>query len=365
MNIPWREGCGSLLIGGFVGKDLPTSCKSQLEEGRLGGVILFKRNIETLEQVVALNRAIQTAGCRSGSPPFVSLDQEGGPVQRLRGLATDLPPMRDLGVRGDPGLAERAGQLLGKELGSLGFNLNFAPVMDVDSNPENPVIGKRSFSSDPELVARMATAFARGLTASGVIPCAKHFPGHGDTRTDSHKTLPILGHELDRLRQIEFVPFRAAIEHVLPVIMTAHILLETIDETYPATLSRKILTEILRAQLGFQGVIISDDLEMAAIAERYTIDEVVELGLRAGVDIFLICHTLDKQQAAFEALVKLGEGKAWARQRIQESATRIARLKRDCLVKSIPNESNWQAVIRCEEHLALAAELTERIGAEA
>lgn len=357
MNISWREGCGSLLIGGFEGRDLPKAFGDQLAGGEVGGAILFKRNIESLEQVFELNQAIGGACPGSAMRPFVSLDQEGGPVQRLRGLTTDLPPMRDLGRHGDPKLAERVGRALGRELRTLGFNLNFAPVLDVDSNPDNPVIGKRSFSSDPDVVSKMGLGFARGLMLAGVVPCAKHFPGHGDTRTDSHKELPKLAHDFERLWETELVPFRAAIEQSLPLIMTAHILLESIDAVYPATLSRIILTDILRDRLGFKGVIISDDLEMAAIEQRYEIEEIVELGLRAGIDVFLICHSHDKQRAGFEALVRLGERKGWARQRIQESASRIAQLKRDYLVKSIPNESNWQAVIRCEEHLALAAEI--------
>ncbi len=321
---------GQLLVAGFDGHDLPAPVDEALRSGRLGGAILFARNVAEPVQVAALNAAIHaTAG--DGPLPFVSVDQEGGRVQRIREPATRIPPMSHVGATRNYDLAVEVGRVIGEELEALGFNLDFAPCADLLTNPENTVIGDRAFGDDPEHVARMAGAVALGLTMSGLVPCAKHFPGHGDTQLDSHFDLPRVDHDLDRLRAVEIEPFRRLIGGRIPMIMTAHILIPAIDESVPITLSRKGIGGILRQELDFGGVVVSDDLEMKAVADRFPVDEMVVEGVRAGVDLFLICHTREKWECAFEALVRAGEASGSDRELIALAAGRVRKLKRDYL----------------------------------
>ena len=349
-----RKAAGRLIIAGFHGTELPKSFACRLRDGELGGVILFARNIEHPQQVFDLTKDVHRC-CPVGDPTLVvSVDQEGGPVARLRGLVTDFPPMAVLGALCDHELCTRVGRVFGAELAALGFNTNFAPVMDVNSNPDNPIIGKRAFSSDAGDVARLAIPFALGLLEQNVAPCAKHFPGHGDTDVDSHLDLPVVGHNRERLERVELPPFVAAIEARLPLIMTAHLLVQALDSESPATLSRAVLTDLLRSALAYRGVVISDDLEMAAVADRYEVSDLVIQGLDAGLDLFLFCHSADRQQIAFEALVRYGEKDGHAARRIVESARRVEKLRMECLANPPQDESNWGSVLRSENHLRLA-----------
>lgn len=224
---------GGVIVGGFDGAVLPDVIRERLSRGLLAGVILFRRNIVDVVQVHTLCASI-VAASRS-IPPLLSIDQEGGRVARLRDGVTLLPPMRTLGRIDDPALTRRAALAVGRELAALGINLNFAPVCDVDSNPANPIIGDRSFGREVATVCRHVVAFNEGLEDAGVMGCAKHFPGHGDTETDSHMELPRLPHPIERLEQVELPPFRAAIRAGVASIMTAHVLFEAIDPERPAT----------------------------------------------------------------------------------------------------------------------------------
>ena len=242
----------------------------------IGGVILFARNVQSPQQVAAITRELQTAALNSGHPGlFLAIDQEGGRVMRLRARHgfTELPPMRALGARGDEGLARQAGALLGRELRAVGIDLDYAPVVDVDTNPANPVIGDRSFSSDPGVVGRLGAALALGLQSAGVAACAKHFPGHGDTSQDSHTHLPRLPHALERLRRVELPPFAALARAGVASVMTAHVVFEALDAERPATLSAPVL-RLLRDEVGFDGCCVSDDLEMKAVAEHFPLERV-------------------------------------------------------------------------------------------
>lgn len=311
---------GRLFMFGFHGTCLPRRARDFLEKDQALGAILFKRNIETREQVYELNRSI---------PGLVSVDQEGGRVARLKGICTDVPPMREIGLaaRKDPELPYKLGYSMGRELKELGFDIDFAPIMDVDTNPKNPIIGDRSFSRDPDEVARFGARFIRGMQAAGVFACAKHFPGHGDTDTDSHLDLPVISHSADRIEHVELHPFTAAIEAKVATMMTAHILVPQLDPVYPATLSPTILTGILRNRLGFEGVIISDDLEMHAVADRYSVKELVRLGLLAGVDLFLVCSDLDKTREAIDAAHDLVDTGQVPRERVLEALGRLSELR--------------------------------------
>lgn len=326
-----QSAIGQMLLVGFDGFTAPSSVLSDLETGQLGGAILFRRNVDTLDQVAALNESIHAA-CRDRiAPPFVAVDQEGGRVVRLRDPLTPIPPMRALGERDDPTLCARVSEVIATEISALGFNLNFSPVLDVDTNPDNPVIGDRAFSRDPEVVARMAGSFLVGHLMSGVIPCGKHFPGHGDTDCDSHLTLPVLNHDPQRMEAVELRPFARMIEVEIPMLMTAHIRLPALDTVHPATLSHAVITRLLRDELGYDGVVVTDCLEMKAVAEHYSIEEMVELGLRAGIDLFLICHTESKWRSAREHLLEMARANELDRFRVFQSANRIMRLKKSML----------------------------------
>src|SRR5213592_3194319 len=259
-----RRQIGQLLIAGFNGQQIPAELRSLAKEFGLGGVILFARNIVEPEQVAEL--AYDAARLVPDLPLWISIDQEGGRVARLKAPFTEWPPMATLGRSGDVKLAERFAKALAAELKAVGITLDYAPVLDVHTNPKNPVIGDRALAEKAADVARLGAAIVRTLQAEGIAACGKHFPGHGDTSTDSHVELPLVEHPPDRLRRVEFLPFRAAIEAGVATIMTAHILVPALDEVRPATLSRRIVFDLLRDELRYEGVILSDDLEMKAIA---------------------------------------------------------------------------------------------------
>jgi len=309
-----------MFMVGFAGQDLDPGFEQLLDEG-IFGAILFARNIGTAPEVADLCRRIKQ---RASAPLALALDQEGGRVARLRGPPfTAVPAMREIGSRADIDLAERCGRLLAFELRAVGFDWNFAPVLDVDTNPKNPVIGDRALHSEASQVARLGVALARGLESGGVASCGKHFPGHGDTASDSHLTLPRLPHDMQRLRSVELVPFRAYAEAGLAALMTAHVMFEAVDPGVPATMSRRALEDVLRGELGFEGVIVSDDLEMKAIADHYPLEEAVVRGAVAGVDLFLVCEHASSQHRAIEALVRAVESGDVSRRRIDESVRRL------------------------------------------
>lgn len=281
----WQPG--QLLFAGFAGTELPGDLAELLGQGRVGGVILFKRNIESIAQLRRLVDALHAAAPK-GVPVLVGIDQEGGRVQRLRDPWTEWPPMRRLGDRNDPEDTRAFAAAMARELVDLRIHLDFAPVVDVDTNPANPVIGDRSFGRDPARVIRHAVPVIEALQEVGVAACAKHFPGHGDTDLDSHLALPRLTHDLDRLREVELPPFAAAAAAGVASVMSAHVVFEAIDRKRPATLSPEVMA-LLREELGYDGVVFSDDLEMKAVADHYPPRELVDGALRAGVDALLVC----------------------------------------------------------------------------
>jgi beta-N-acetylhexosaminidase len=340
-----------LLTVGFHGKALTPELERLLARG-VGGVILFSRNVGSPREVLELTRALKA---RAGRPLVVSIDQEGGKVARLREGFTPLPPFRALGETGDPTLAREYGRAIGRELAAVGVDLDFAPVLDVDTNPENPVIGARSLGADPQLVAELGVAFAAGLVEAGVAACGKHFPGHGDTRTDSHRELPRLTHSLSRLEAVELVPFAAAAAARIPAIMTAHVVFEALDAKLPATMSPAVLHALLRERLGYDGVVFSDDLEMQAIADHFAIEDVMIQGLAAGVDSFLACHTAELAHRAIDAVVAaVGRGALWP-DRVHTAVGRIQALAERFAVRS-PDEGGLD-VVASAAHLALVERL--------
>lgn len=319
---PLARVCGQLIVGGFAGHDLPPELGRALSSGTRAGVILFRRNLGSLEQIRGLCQSIHQLSTRL--PAWVGIDQEGGRVSRLGPPVVQLPPMRALGAARDETLVGRAARQLGLELGSLGITVDFAPVLDVDTNRDNPVIGDRSFSSDPETVARLGGDFARGLAGAGVLPCGKHFPGHGDTSLDSHVALPVVDHSAARLHRIELTPFRR-LSQTVPALMTAHVLYPHLDPYHPATLSPAIATDLLRHELGFRGVLFSDDLEMGAL--EGTIEDRAIGSVRAGCEVLLICQSWDLQERAHQALVRTAEQEPEFRRRCIEAVLRSERVR--------------------------------------
>ncbi|MDX2009674.1 MAG: beta-N-acetylhexosaminidase [Myxococcaceae bacterium] len=312
-----------LFVVGFPGTGVDDEVKRLIDDG-VAGVILFKRNVGTVRETAALVHALKAY---AGRPLVASVDQEGGRVARLRGAPfTALPPMRDLGRTRDAALLERVGRLLAFETRAVGFDWDFAPVLDVDTNPLNPVIGDRSLHHEAGEAARLGVALATGLEAGGVASCAKHFPGHGDTAKDSHHDLPTLPHGLERLSRVELVPFGAYAKAKLASVMTAHVVFDAVDPGVPATMSAKAMEGLLRRELGFGGVIVSDDLEMKAIADRYAIEAAAVQSLSAGVDCFLVCHRAAVQRAAIEAVVKAVESGRVPEARLREAHGRVAAL---------------------------------------
>ena len=322
-SVDIRRLCGALIVGGFDGNVLPAAFAARLRAGDLGGVILFARNLTPdLDQVMDLCAAVNAAA--GAVPPIISVDQEGGRVARLKHGVVQLPAARILGQL-DETRIEVAGRVLGEQLAALGFSLDYAPVLDVHTHPDNPVIGDRAFGTNPDDVARRALAFARGLMTAGIAPCGKHFPGHGDTTQDSHHTLPRVAHEEARLRAIELRPFSLAAS-TLPAMMTAHVVYNDLD-ALPATLSHRVATTMLRDELGFRGVLFSDDLEMRAIADTYRAEEAAILAIEAGCDALLACSREDVQRRAHEALVERAERDARFRLRCEEAHARVLALR--------------------------------------
>lgn len=352
------EAAASLLCIGFAGKSSSPELNALLQRG-VGGVILFRRNVEHPTQVCSLIHALQRER-RDELPLLVSADQEGGRVARLREPLTTFPDFSWLGRTGDEALAQRFARVLARELRVVGFNLNFAPVMDVDSNPANPVIGPRALSADPAEVARLGCVVLRTFHEEGLLACAKHFPGHGDTLTDSHLELPELPHALERLERLELVPFQAAIAAGVKLIMTAHVRFTALDPAVPATLSAPVLTGLLRRRMGFQGVIVSDDLEMKAVLDHFGIVRSVTEGLAAGVDLFLICHTLTRVEEAIEALVKQCEQDVHLRHWLWALAARVRALRAELGPYQPLEPEQVMAQVALPEHLAVAEELRRR-----
>jgi beta-N-acetylhexosaminidase len=353
-----RREIGQLLIGSLPAYTMTPEFRSLAKEFQLGGLILFARNVEAPEQVAELAHDAQTL--TREMPPWVSVDQEGGRVARLKKPFTVWPPMAVLGRSRDETLASRFANALAAELRAVGITLDFAPVLDIHTNPKNPVIGDRALADDAEMVARLGVAIIKGLQGNGVAACGKHFPGHGDTSVDSHFEMPLVEHPPDRLRRVEFIPFRAAIAADVAFMMTAHVLVPSLDEERPATLSRHVVTEILREELGFKGVIFTDDMEMKAIAKHYTIPEAAVQAIAAGVDGVLVCSgDIELQMATLEALVHATEDGRLPVKRVEDALARHRRAKERFLAAPMSaRQAPLRAVLGAEEHQRVAEEMS-------
>lgn len=328
------EALGQRFMVGFGGKTPSEEVLRLIGERRVGGVILFSRNIGDAREVAALTQALQGAARAAGhrAPLLISIDQENGLVRRLGPDATAFPGAMALGAISGPdaeALVAAVAEATGRELRALGVNMNLAPVADVNNNPANPVIGVRSFGADPARVARLTAAATRGYGRAGVVATLKHFPGHGDTATDSHLALPVVPYPIERLRAVELPPFAAGIAAGAPAVLTAHLALPGVtgSATLPATLAPQV-ARLLRGELGFGGVIITDCLEMDAIAETVGVAEGARQALLAGADIILISHRADRQQAGWDAAWAAVERGEAPRAALRAGAARTLALKR-------------------------------------
>jgi beta-N-acetylhexosaminidase len=296
-------------------------------------------------------------------PLLVGVDQEGGRVARLGEAWTIWPPLRAVGRAGSEELARRMGESLAAELSACGIRCNFAPVLDVDTNAGNPVIGDRSLGADPDVVGRLGAAMIRGLQEGRVAASAKHFPGHGDTDVDSHLDLPAVDHSLARLEDVELRPFRKAVEAGVATVMTAHVLVREIDDRLPATLSPHVVRRLLREGMKYDGVVVSDDLEMKAVADRWSSGAAALLAARGGVDLLLVCRSHDAQVEAIEALVRAVETEAIRWTDMDAACDRVRLLKeRFVLPYADPDAKSARRAASALEGRAVARELADRAG---
>lgn len=351
--LPLEDLAGAMLVGGFTGTEPPASLLRLVHERRMGGVILFSRNYRTPRQVRDLLDELRSVAASPGAL-LAAVDQEGGPVARFGDPFTRIPAMARLGEVGDEGLALKVGRLLAVELGEVGVNLDFAPVVDVLTRPDNPAIGRRALGSDPERVARLGASLILGMQSRGLAACAKHFPGHGDAAVDSHHALPVIEHSVARLSKVELCPFRRACGLPVASVMMAHLLVPALDATLPTSLSPAVIDGLLRRDLGYDGVVVSDDLEMGAIAGHFGMAEVARLGLEAGLDLFLVCHRADRQEELLDAVLELVARGEVPRERLERSWIRLERLKTDYPPPSRPFEPH---VLGAPLHRRLAEEL--------
>jgi beta-N-acetylhexosaminidase len=351
----FRRQVGRLAIVGFNGHSVPDELRRLVGEFDLGGVIYFNRNVDTPEQVADLSR--QVTGLAREWPLWISVDQEGGRVARLRRPFTEWPPAITLGRSGDEALAVRFARALADELRAVGINLDYAPVLDVHTNPKNPVIGDRALSDRAEAVARLGAAVVRGLQENGVAACGKHFPGHGDTSVDSHEALPVVEHDRRRMDAVEFVPFVKAIEAGVATIMTAHVFAPALDERHIASFSATVVDTLLKQTLGFRGVVISDDLGMKAVSATNSPGEASVAAIRAGCDAVLLCnHTIDEQVGALEALIRAAEDGDITSTRIDDAMKRQhgvkVRMRQTDRLRPVGLD-----VVGCTEHQMVATEM--------
>lgn len=355
-NMTLRQKIGQMIIVGFEGLEPSDAVKKMIKDYHVGNVILFSRNVKDSYQLVKLNNDLKALNKDNPLPLIISADQEGGRVTRLPEDATKFPANLVIGSRNSAQLAYDIGRVTGLEMKAYGFNLNFAPVLDIFSNSKNTVIGDRAFGNTPGIVSEMGTALMKGLRDAGIIPVIKHFPGHGDTVVDSHIDLPSLDHSWERLESFELVPFKKAIEAEADMVMVAHIVFPGImEDELPASLSREVISGLLREKLNFDGVVISDDMDMGAIVKYYGIEEAAVRAVLAGTDIVSVCHNYERQKQAFEAILTAVEDGTIPMERIEQSVRRIIRLKLKYELTDEPADPDeLYNVVGIEEHRAVA-----------
>jgi beta-N-acetylhexosaminidase len=340
------EKIGQLVLIGLDGTVMQAQAKEMIEKHRVTGFILYKNNITSAAQTLNMLNQLKETNRKNAFPLWLSVDQEGGKVDRMPEPLIKLPAAQDVGRTNKTSYSFAIGQALGEEVRALGFNMDYAPVLDVNSNPNNPVIGNRSFGSEPKTVIQHGIQVMKGLQSTKVVPVVKHFPGHGDTSVDSHLALPVVPKSLEELRAFELLPFAEAIKQQAEVVMVGHLLLPQIDDQNPASLSDKVINGLLRQDMKFGGVVITDDMTMGGITEHNDVGEAAVRAILAGTDIVLVGHEYAKQISVIQALKKAVTDGVLTVKRLDESVTRIAGLKlkydlQDSTLKSVdPQEVN-------------------------
>lgn len=346
MNI--KRAVGQLFTVGFEGKKMNQKLIKMIHDYYIGGIVLFRENIGTPKELIQLIQDIQNEAKSAGykKPLFISIDEENGTVKRLGSKYEGYPGAMSISASGNSQYAFDIGKALGKDLKRLGINWNFSPVLDINNNPNNPVISVRSFGETPDQVSKYGIKLMKGLQESGVVATAKHFPGHGDTDVDSHMALPKIAHDLEKLEKVELKPFKKAINEGVDCIMTAHILFPALEseKNRPATLSKNVITGLLRNKLGFNGIVVTDALEMKAISEGIGISNAAVEAIKAGVDNLLIGHLENEQIKAMSTVIKSVKDGDISQNRIEESLNRINTIKDKYLNwpdldKDIPSKS--------------------------
>lgn len=322
-----EDKIGQMLLVGIDGTTAESAAQKMIAEDKVGGIILYSDNISSLKQLVNLTNALKKSNNGNPAPLFMSVDQEGGKVSRLPDEYAVFPSNAAVGKGNNTATAGMMGELLARAVKSSGFNMDFAPVLDINSNPDNPVIGDRSFGSTADLVVRLGIAEMKGLESEGIVPVVKHYPGHGDTSVDSHLELPVVNKTEAQLAKLEWLPFQAAIKEKADAVMVAHILYPKLDPEKPASLSKVIIGEQLRGEMGFKGVVITDDLTMGAIVKNYSLAAAAVDTVRAGSDILLVAHEYKNEQAVRAALLSSVKDGMITEARIDESVYRILALK--------------------------------------
>lgn len=330
------EKIGQMVIVGLKGTSMQARALKMIESYHIGGFILYKENIADANQTMTLLNQLKAANIYNAAPLWLSIDQEGGKVSRMPDEFIELPKAQEVGMVNQRSYTRQIGLALGKEVRSLGFNMDFSPVLDINSNPNNPVIGDRSFGSDTQTVVRHGIETMKAIQSEQVAAVVKHFPGHGATSVDSHLDLPVVHKTLKELQSFELLPFEEAIKQGADAIMIAHLLIPQFDKQYPASMSRKIITNLLRENLKFDGVVITDDMTMGGIIKHYDIGEAAIKSVQAGSDILLVGHDYDKQVSVLQALKNSMDNGILTEETLDQSVYRILRLKEKYNLKDDP-----------------------------
>lgn len=364
MNV--KQKVGQLFCVSFTGTELSQNVRDFFEKYCVGNVILFSKNIDNAVQTADLCREIQSEIRKNtGADAFIGTDQEGGTVVRITDGALYYPGAMATAATGSVDYARQVGEYMGAELKALGINIDFAPVADINSNPDNPVIGARSFGDSAEIASEYAVSFVNGMNASGIVSAAKHYPGHGDTDTDSHYGLPMINKSADELMDLELVPFKKLIDGHVPAIMAAHIIYPQIDADNPASMSKILLTDILRNTLGFDGIIVTDGLRMGAVADNFGSADACAAAINAGADLLITGSggenedlSLDAQKACIERVLEAAESGEITEETLDAAVLRILKCKSDYAI----GESGFKALSETtlETHRELAEEISQK-----
>lgn len=331
-----EEKVGQLFMVGFNTPQMDDDIYNLIATYHIGGICYFSRNINNAQQTRQLTEKLQSY-TKTALPLFIAVDQEGGLVNRTSDDMITSPSAFALGAIDNRFYTKLIAEAVASDLQRVGINMNFAPVADINNNPLNPVIGTRSFGENIDKVTKMVQDTIEGYERYNIIPSIKHFPGHGDTSVDSHKGIPTIPHSIEQLMDTELKPFIHAIANNVDTVMVSHLLYPAIDQDNIATSSKKIVTDLLRNQLNFTGLIITDCMEMDAITDHYPIEDAAIKAIQAGIDIVLISHTYDKQRRAIDAVIRAVKNGTIPESRIDESFTRILALKEKRQIRELPS----------------------------